>query len=92
MRKSVKPEVRESDGGSAPLWMQSDGRVFQASNTFVHACMDATMAMHALTAKIKELEKYIRQMRKASAKPAAATKAKAPAKPRVASVAKKQPR
>ncbi len=86
MRKSVTPPIPEPIVNSVPLWMQSDSRVFQASNTFVHACVDATMAMHALSAKIKELEKSIRQIRKISAKPKTPVRAAAPR-----SAAKKAP-
>jgi hypothetical protein len=37
----------------------SEVRMFQASNAFVNACHEATVAMHALTAKIRELEKQV---------------------------------
>jgi hypothetical protein len=31
-------------------------RIFQASNAFVGACQEATVALHALTAKIRAME------------------------------------
>jgi hypothetical protein len=79
MRKNVKSLVHEPAGGPVAAWAPYDGRVFQAGNSFVHACMDATMAMHALSAKIRELEKSIQQIGKASTRSKAASKAvKAP--------------
>jgi hypothetical protein len=47
---------------------QAQIHMFQASSTFVNACQDATMALHALTAKIKEIEKKLEPARKVKAK------------------------
>jgi hypothetical protein len=43
---------------------EAEARMFQASNAFVSACQEATMAMHALTAKIREMEKKVAPVRK----------------------------
>jgi hypothetical protein len=43
-------------------------RMFQASSAFVSACQEATVAMHALTAKIREMEKKVEPGRKVKAK------------------------
>lgn len=43
---------------------EAEIRMFQASSAFVSACQEATVAMHALTAKIKEMEKKAEPSRK----------------------------
>jgi hypothetical protein len=42
--------------------------MFQASRAFVSACQEATVAMHALTAKIREMEKTLEQDKRAKTK------------------------
>ncbi len=39
-------------------------RIFQASNAFVNACQDATVALQALTAKIRAMEAPVEPARK----------------------------
>jgi hypothetical protein len=39
-------------------------RIFQASNAFVNACQEATVALHALTAKIRAMEASAEPARK----------------------------
>jgi hypothetical protein len=47
---------------------EAEFRMFQASSAFVSACQEATVAMHALTAKIRDMEKKVEQGRKVKAK------------------------
>jgi hypothetical protein len=57
---------------------ESEARIFQASSAFVSACQDATLALYALTAKLREIEK-------------AQTPPKAKKRPQPASKTKPQP-
>ncbi len=54
-----------SGGGSLA---EAEIRMFQASSAFVSACQEATVAMHALTAKIKEMEKKAEPVRMGNTK------------------------
>jgi hypothetical protein len=47
---------------------EAEVRMFQASSAFVSACQEATVAMHALTAKIREMEKKVEPQRKLKVK------------------------
>jgi hypothetical protein len=47
---------------------EAETRMFQASRAFVSACQEATVAMHALTAKIREMEKTLEQDKRAKTK------------------------
>jgi hypothetical protein len=48
---------------------EAEIRMFQASSAFVSACQEATVAMHALTAKIREMEKKVDLSGKTKVKP-----------------------
>jgi hypothetical protein len=51
---------------------EAETRMFQASSAFVSACQEATVAMHALTAKIKDMDKHMAsEIRRKSIKPSA---------------------
>lgn len=38
---------------------EAETRIFQASSAFVSACHEATVALYALTAKIREIDKKV---------------------------------
>lgn len=50
---------------------EAETRMFQASSAFVSACQEATVAMHALTAKIRAMEKMAEPPRSKRIKPPA---------------------
>jgi hypothetical protein len=47
---------------------EAEFRMFQASSAFVSACQEATVAMHALTAKIRAMEKKVEPIKGSKAK------------------------
>jgi hypothetical protein len=53
---------------SGAITSEAEARMFQASSAFVSACQEATVAMHALTAKIREMEKKVEPVRRVKAK------------------------
>lgn len=54
---------------STPVSLEeAEFRMFQASSAFVSACQEATVAMHALTAKIREMEKKAEPVKKPKVK------------------------
>ncbi len=69
--------TRLIQGGPTSAWAEVEVRMFHASGAFVSACQEATVAMHALTAKIREMEKNAEPPRRVAnkVKPKEKTKA-----------------
>jgi hypothetical protein len=65
----MPPLPARAQRSSSPASLEeAEFRMFQASSAFVSACQDATVAMHALTAKIREMEKKVEPRRKVKTK------------------------
>ncbi|NJM43672.1 MAG: hypothetical protein HC858_06275, partial [Brachymonas sp.] len=84
MTSHFSPQSMQANAPPDSPLRQAEIRVFQASNVFVGACQEATMALHALTAKIRELEKALQPPRRVQAtiSQAAADKVSRPTSPR----------
>lgn len=70
MSDSHSSSARVTRSQPAGSLAEAETRMFQASSAFVSACQEATVAMHALTAKIREMEKKVEQGQSNKAKKA----------------------
>jgi hypothetical protein len=59
VQDTTNSPARVIRSGAQEAHSEAEIRMFQASSAFVSACQEATVAMHALTAKIREMEKKL---------------------------------
>jgi hypothetical protein len=55
---------RVTPSHSGAITSEAKARMFQASSTILSACQEATVAMHALTGKIREMDRKVEPGRK----------------------------